>query len=328
MAVASLALASLGGGAALAQDASRWVSPISPSQSILLYPKGQKVDEGIVEGGIAITKGPLEDNGYSSQTVWANDRGGCGEVGDDACMDLYFPSVPNGLAVVVCPGGGYEYVSMFNEGACAADYLVRKGVTVCVVKYRMPDGHYRIPLRDVQNALGYCRHHSAEWKVEKIGVMGFSAGGHLAACASTMFEDDKTRPDFSILMYPVISMVEGITHVGTHEHLLGGSISDLTTEHSSLVEYYSCQNRVSGKTPVTFLALSSDDGLVPPENSLLYYKALIASGVKAQMHIYPAGGHGWGFRREPYGIDTLGRHYREVFEMELDRFLEDVRTSK
>ena len=310
--------------------------PIKPSKTVLLYPKGQTVDEGIVENGVSVTSGPLADNGLRGEET-SPGYGDTYNIGNRASLDLYFPKKPNGQMVVVCPGGGYFMVSMWNEGSCVADWLVEKGISVCVVKYRLPQGHWELPLHDVQNAFRYCRAHASEWGINSLGIMGFSAGGHLAATASVHFTDEVTRPAFSVLIYPVISLEEGLTHQGTHDNLIGKKETYMNKEltvlefeksvekYNDLVKHYSLQYQVKENTPPTFLALSENDNTVPPENSFLYYRALQEKKVSAQLHIYPAGGHGWGFRREPYGKDTLGKPYRDLFFTELLTFLESVR---
>ena len=129
---------------------------LRPSQTIRLYPQGQSVNVGLPEAG-----GPIESNGLSGDET-LTDSGNLGNIGDEARFDLYFPKKANGQMVVVCPGGGYKYVSSFNEGVYVAEWLLQRGITVCVVKYRMPNGHWAVPLNDVQNAFRYCRAHAAE----------------------------------------------------------------------------------------------------------------------------------------------------------------------
>ena len=239
---------------------------VKPDMTLKLYPKGQGVDLGIVENGQAITLGPIEPNGLNGANT-VNDRGNVGNIGDDAYIDIYIPKKCNGQMIVVCPGGGYSNCSAANEGSRVADWCTKRGIAVCVVLYRMPNGHCKLPLRDVQNAFRYCRHHASEWGVKQIGVMGFSAGGHLAASASTLFVDDVTRPDFSVLIYPVITFEE-LTHGGTRVNLIGPKPSRRD------VTYYSLENQVSANTPETILLLSADDGAVNPENSINYYSAM------------------------------------------------------
>ena len=144
-------------------------------------------------------------------------NGNLGNISNLARFDLYFPKKPNGQMVVVCPGGGYGIVSSYNEGLYVADWMLSKGITVAVVKYRLPNGNRYIPLTDVQNTFRYCRKHAEEWGVKQIGVMGFSAGGHLAASVTNLWNDDITRPDFSVLIYPVIS---------PRDHCMTGHVSN------------------------------------------------------------------------------------------------------
>ena len=259
----------------------KMTEPVKPSRTILLYPDGQGSDKGITENGKTITLGPLEDNGLRGDET-SPGYGDTYNIGNGACLDLYFPKKPNGQMVVVCPGGGYFMVSMWNEGSCVADWLVEKGISVCVVKYRLPKTHNEIPLHDVQNAFRYCRAHSSEWGIKSLGIMGFSAGGHLAATASVFFDDQVTRPDFSVLIYPVISLEEGLTHQGTHDNLIGTKDSYFNKgmtvydyerrmrEYNDMVRRYSLQYQVKENTPPTFIALSENDTTVPPENSFLY----------------------------------------------------------
>ena len=236
-----------------------------------------------------------EDNKLSGpEKIPAN--GNIGNINKLARFDLYFPKKPNGQMVIVCPGGGYSIVSSYNEGIYCAAWMLERGITVAVVKYRLPNGNCKVPHADVENAFRYCRAHAAEWGVNQIGVMGYSAGGHLAATTSTMWTEQQTRPDFSVLIYPVITMEQGVTHQGTREKLITKKAE--WKEHP--VETYSLENQVTRFTPPTFLALCSDDFVVPAENSLRYYNELINHDVPAEMHIWPKGGHGWGFSEEKY----------------------------
>lgn len=306
---------------------------VKPSQTLKLYPQGQNSDKGL-EGA----KGPLMSNGFT-QAEEMNSHGNIAYISDDARIDLYFPKKPNGQMVVVCPGGGYWIVSSWNEGVYVADWMLSKGISVCVVKYRLPNGRWEIPLTDVQNAFRYCRKHAAEWGINQIGVMGFSAGGHLAASATNLFVDDVTRPDFSILIYPVASLNKKITHRGTRENLLGRDTvwndrNKLVDEyraakkqHKELVEHYSLEKQVTKNTPPSFLAHCTDDTVVPVENSLRYYRSLVKNGVPAEMHIYPTGGHGWGFSSEKFvgkGKDRFS-YAREEFYNSLERWLKSLR---
>ncbi|MFI2744619.1 alpha/beta hydrolase [Zhouia sp. PK063] len=219
-------------------------------------------------------------------------------------LDIY-PAQNNssGTAVIICPGGGYQFLAVNHEGKKIAEWFNSIGVTAFVLKYRLPSDlimkNKNIgPLQDVQRAIRYVRGNASKWnlKRDKIGIMGFSAGGHLAASASTLYNDNiydteyhvSARPDFSILMYPVISMNPTFTHMGSRTNLIG--------EHPSqeIENHYSTEKQVNEKTPPTFLVHCSDDTIVPVKNSLVYYEALIKNHVPAEMHIYQKGGHGFG----------------------------------
>lgn len=211
-------------------------------------------------------------------------------------MAVYPASNPNGIAIIACPGGGYQHLAMNHEGHDMAAWFNAQGITFAVLKYRMPNGHNEVPLSDAQEAILIMKSHADEWKVnpDKIGIMGASAGGHLASTVATHF-DKETRPAFQILLYPVISMDTSISHGGSRKNLLGDNLSG-TSPSDELIKKYSNELQVTPETPPAFIALSSDDKTVPPANSIRYYEALIANKVMATMHIYPIGGHGWGFR--------------------------------
>lgn len=196
-----------------------------------------------------------------------------------------------GQSVVICPGGGYEVLCMDYEGYEVAQWLAANGITAAVLRYRMPNGHREVPLEDAQQALRIMMGLDADAGrvCNKVGIIGFSAGGHLAASASTLGE---IKPDFSILFYPVITAEKGKAHEGSFNALLGSERS------AELDNQYSLQNRVTPQTPPTLLLLSDDDTTVPSVNSTLYYNALKENGVKASMHIYPTGGHGWGIKQD------------------------------
>lgn len=195
-------------------------------------------------------------------------------------------------AVVICPGGGYARLSMDKEGYHMARWFARHGVTAAVLKYRMPNGHPEVPLEDAEQAIRILSGQApgAEgFTARQVGIAGFSAGGHLAAMTATMA---RTKPAFAILFYPVITGEAGKCHKGSFDRLLGHERTD------SLTAYYSLENRVTPQTPPTLLLLSDDDLVVPPLSSTRFYDALKAHGVPASMHIYPAGGHGWGMRED------------------------------
>ena len=203
-------------------------------------------------------------------------------------------SKATGQAVVVLPGGGYGANCIEREGFKLGEYFKSLGITALVVKYRLPNyGHKEVPLEDAQAALRYLRKNAKKLGIDptKVGIAGSSAGGHLAAYTST-FTADEEKPAFSVLFYPVISGESCMTHQNTFRRLLGADNTPY------MREYYSLNNRVSASTPPTILLLSTDDRVVPPINSILYYKALKHYGIKASMHIYPEGGHGWVCKEE------------------------------
>ncbi|WP_320054468.1 alpha/beta hydrolase [uncultured Acetobacteroides sp.] len=209
----------------------------------------------------------------------------------------------NGTAVVICPGGGYAGLAFKHEGAQVASWLNSLGVTAFVLKYRLPSDAIMKdksvgPLQDAEEAIRIVRRHAKEWNISpaKIGIMGFSAGGHLAATLSTHFDEqvykpaDETsaRPDFSILIYPVISMDSQLTHSGSRRNLLGDTPSE------ELVKHYSNELQVTANTPPAFLVHSSDDKVVPVKNSIDYALALGKYNISYELHIFKSGGHGYG----------------------------------
>ena len=196
-----------------------------------------------------------------------------------------------GQGVVVCPGGGYRFVSMQREGYEVGEWLAANGITAVALKYRLPNGRCEVPLEDTAAALRYLRDYAEEYGVDpsRVGVMGFSAGGHLAASAATMLPE-AVRPAFAVLIYPVITAEPDKCHKGSFDHLLG---TERTVEAEA---QWSLQNRVTATTPPTLLLLTDDDSTVPPVNSTLFYEALKRNGVKGcSLRIYPSGGHGGGF---------------------------------
>lgn len=224
-------------------------------------------------------------------------------------LTAYFPKpeLANGTAVVILPGGGYAGVSIVKEGYQVAERLNTLGVTAFVLKYRMPlDQSMQDksvgPLQDAQQALSIVRSNSLKWHLDpaKIGIMGFSAGGHLAASAAVHYthpvnpalEGQNVRPDFQILIYPVISFNPDITHKGSRNNLIG---PDLDPQH---VRYFSSETQISNDTPAAFLVHAGDDTAVPVQNSLVYYDALHQHKVSSQMLILPSGGHGFGMRNQ------------------------------
>ncbi|AQQ71597.1 Acetylxylan esterase precursor [Limihaloglobus sulfuriphilus] len=228
---------------------------------------------------------------------------------DIPSMDFYpAPAQPSSkAAVIVCPGGGYARLADDHEGVQIAEWLNSIGINAFVLTYRLPANGYRhpVPLADAQRTIRTVRSNAEKWDIDpkRIGILGFSAGGHLASSAGTHFNDPvklpgKTdpvdavscRPDFQVLIYPVISMKSGIGHMGSRQKLLG---SDPEPE---LVELMSNEMQVRADTPPAFLVHAGDDKGVLPQNSLLFYQACLDAGVAAEMHIYLKGGHGFGTR--------------------------------
>ena len=211
-----------------------------------------------------------------------------------ANMQVFLPQSPTGRAIVGCPGGGYSHLSMQNEGTDWAEYFNRQGIAYCVLTYRMPKGDRSLPMSDAQNAIRTVRDSAEAWRVNPydVGIMGFSAGGHLASTTAT-HAPIEARPDFQILFYPVISMDERVTHKGSVVNFLGDGRRD-----DKLVKEFSNDRRVRRhQTPPAFIVMAGDDRAVPPlTNGLPYYVALRKAGIPAAMHIYPSGGHGFGFR--------------------------------
>ncbi|MCP2006652.1 alpha/beta hydrolase [Duganella violaceipulchra] len=206
-------------------------------------------------------------------------------------------------AVIICPGGGYEFLSFTREGHQYAQWLSSLGVTAFVLKYRLSGYGHPAPLQDVLRAIRLVRSQAAQYGVapDRIGVMGSSAGGHLAASAATLFDQPagrggdaldavSARPDFAMLMYPVITMEAPVAHLGSRNALLGAAPS------AQLVQLMSVEQQVTARTPPTLLIHSQDDGLVPVENSIRYYQALTRAHVPAEMMLFEHGGHGMAMR--------------------------------
>ncbi len=209
-------------------------------------------------------------------------------------IKVYLPAADkaNGKAVVCCPGGGYAGLAIGHEGHEWAEYFTNQGIALIVLKYRMPHGNTQVPISDANEAIRLTREKAKEWNIDpdKIGIMGSSAGGHLASTIAT-HNPAETRPNFQILFYPVISMKKDLTHGGSRHGLLGEN------PNYDQVKLYSNELQVSASTPKAIILVSTGDDVVKVENSLLYYQALVEAGVSASLHVYPNGGHGWGFRK-------------------------------
>jgi acetyl esterase/lipase len=253
------------------------------------------------------TQRPFVARTQTAIPLWAN--GAPGALGntpeDQPVITPYLPQAgrANGTAVVVFPGGGYQHLSMEKEGSDVANWLTTTGVTAFVVRYRLgPRYHHPVMLGDAQRAIRTVRSRATEWGVNpgRVGIIGFSAGGHLASTAGTHFdagsdnnadaiERASSRPDFMLLLYPVITMRgDSVTHRGSRNNLLGNNPDD------ALVRLMSNELQVTRNTPPTFIVHSTDDKTVPVENALMFYQALRNNAVPVEMHIFEYGGHGFG----------------------------------
>lgn len=230
-----------------------------------------------------------------------------GRVGNVHQPTLTWYPAPAGLAcdtaVIICPGGGYGWLSMENEGSTPAHWLNSLGVSAFVLKYRLAEYGHPAPLQDVLRAVRLVRARAAEWGVKpnRIGVLGFSAGGHLAACAGTLYDAPEgrtgaaldavsARPDFLVLLYPVITMKDPYVHAGSRRNLLG---PQPTPEQ---IDHLSAEEQVTNDTPPAFLVATTADKSVPVENSIEFYEALHRAGVPAELHLYERGPHGFGLK--------------------------------
>ncbi|MCL1821875.1 MAG: alpha/beta hydrolase [Prolixibacteraceae bacterium] len=231
----------------------------------------------------------------------------------EAEMYVFLPAKEknSGAAVVICPGGGYSILAMDHEGYNMARWMAEKGVAGIVLKYRLPNGHHQIPSGDARQAIRTVRANAAKWGIDpaKIGVAGSSAGGHLASTVGTRFDGGdgnaanpiaqmSCRPDFMLLLYPVISFREDIGHMGSRQNLIGQG------NNWELAQQYSNELHVTYKTPPTFLVLADDDRGVVPENSIEFYAALKKHNIPAEMHIFQKGGHGFGMNKNGIPADN------------------------
>lgn len=255
----------------------------------------QRVSAQPVTWQLLYSQGAPDSNGLTAADM--KDNGSNRTLAHEADYALFMPDKDKatGQAVVILPGGAYHSVAYRHEGLQVAEWMTEQGLVALVLRYRMPNGHYEVPLNDVHAAIRLLKAGASQYNIDpgKVGVIGFSAGGHLASTASTTYDAD-TRPAFSILVYPVITMNEKYTHLQSRQNLTGQRYN------AALVERYSSENRVTPDTPPTFMVFSHNDDAVPTMNGILYYNALRENNVPAEFHIYPSGKHGWGWNQRNF----------------------------
>lgn len=249
--------------------------------------------------------GSIKNDSYIEKSTVTNNKVLLIAKVTDPSITVFLPAVEKatGTAVLICPGGGYGFLAMDHEGFAIARWLNENGIAGIILKYRLPSDLIMKdktvgPLQDAQEAIRIIRRNAQDWKINpgKIGVIGFSAGGHLASTLSTHYDEkvydlkDTTsaRPDFSLLIYPVISFDSSFTHMGSRKNLIGENPSDNT------VKYFSNELRITEKTPPAFLVHSADDKDVPVKNSISYFEGLVKNHIKAELHVFQKGGHGYG----------------------------------
>lgn len=266
----------------------------SAQEVIDLYP-------GTIPNAKAISganKGNLESGGLIRRVVKPS-------------LEVYLPAKENasGAAVIICPGGSYKVIVFQGEGVATAKEFAKNGVAAFVLKYRLPNDTILTdktigPLQDAQQAIKLVRENAAKWGVDanKVGIVGFSAGGHLASTAATHFtkpliqnpKNTNLRPDFQVLVYPVISMQEGLTHADSRSNLLGKNPTKET------LDLFSNELQVTAKTPPAYITHAADDKLVDVDNSIAYFQKLRHQSVAVEMHIYPKGDHGFIFKQKDW----------------------------
>jgi acetyl esterase/lipase len=271
------------------------IKTYSQKDSLILYPDGVPGSKGIVKPENITKDGVTRVRDVTNPAMY-----------------VYQPKKgnPTGASVIICPGGGYWILAIDHEGHDVAKWFAERGITAFVLKYRLPQAELFEnseirPLQDAQQAIRIVRKNATKYKIDpnKIGIMGFSAGGHLASTASTHFTTQvgeitdpsiSVRPDFSILMYPVISFSDKIGHLGSRDNLIGKN-PPLEKIHE-----YSNEKQITKDTPPTFLISTADD-FVKAENSINYFLACKKNGVPVEMHIYEKGGHGYGLTKKDRG---------------------------
>lgn len=249
--------------------------------------------------------GAIQNDTYVEKSVVADGNATSFEKVTDPSIYIFLPPAEKatGTAVLICPGGGYGMLAFNHEGFAIARWLNDNGIAGIILKYRLPSDIIMKdksvgPLQDTQEAMRIIRRNASEWKINplKIGVIGFSAGGHLASTISTHYSEKvyemkdtiSARPDFSLLIYPVISFDTSITHAGSRKNLIGRNPSE------DAVSHFSNELQITEKTPPAFLVHSADDKVVPVNNSIVYFEGLQKNNIPSELHIYQKGGHGYG----------------------------------
>ena len=263
-------------------------SLLAQDKVLKVWPQGAPTDNGM-------TKPEEVFNGVHVRNV------------SEAVMYIYLPpkEKSTGAAVVICPGGGYSFEAMDYEGYAIAEWLNTKGIAGIVLKYRLPYGHPDVPSSDAKQAIRIVRKNAKEWGInpEKVGIAGFSAGGHLASTVGTHFDygnksssnivdNFSSRPDFMLLLYPVISLKEEFGHMGSRQNLIGEG------NNWKLVKEYSNELQVTPQTPPTFIVVTDDDEIVPTRNSVEFYLSLKKNNVPAELHVFSEGHHGFFLKKD------------------------------
>jgi acetyl esterase/lipase len=249
--------------------------------------------------------GSLSNESYFEKATISEGKATRYEKVTDPSIFVFLPSPEKntGTAVLICPGGGYGVLAFDHEGFAIAKWLNDNGIAGIILKYRLPSDMIMIdksigPLQDAQEAMRIIRRNASGWKIDpdRIGVIGFSAGGHLASTLSTHFaekvyeskDEISAKPNFSLLIYPVISFDESFTHAGSRKNLIGDNPS------YSAVKHFSNELQINDKTPPAFMVHSTDDKTVPVKNSIVYYEGLVRNNIRGELHIFQKGGHGYG----------------------------------
>lgn len=246
----------------------------------------------ILLGLLLVSTGAMAQRQFTMNLWQGKAPHNTGVATDTAKVFVYLPAQKKatGRCVVICPGGSYINLAIDHEGRSWAPFFNQMGIAAVVLKYRMPHGEYEAPISDAEEAIKLVRRNARNWNIDvnDVGIMGFSAGGHLASTIAT-HSRGQAAPNFQILFYPVISMMQDCTHQGSHDNFLGKHASKKKERE------YSSDMQVSRMTPRAWIGLSEDDDVVMPANGLNYYTQLYRHDVRASIHIYPSGGHGYGF---------------------------------